>query len=675
MAKADVMAGRAYVSLFVKNETTAALAKAKKELQSFGKSMMAVGAGVSAIGTGIVGTFGLMVKRFSDAGDALDKMSGRTGVAAAALSELGFAAEQSGGSIEDVESAIKTLQKRLSAGGSLLAAGGPVGDVLNEIGLSLEYIQSIKPERQFETVAAAIAGVEDPSKRAAVAMKLLGGSGRQLLPMLGSIKELRAEARELGLSPSPESIKNAADINDAFNRVRRVVEALKYEIGDAVAPAFMKVADATTRVVVTVRKYISENKPLIVTALKVGAVLAAVGTAIIAAGAAIYGAGVVIGGFLTALSAIASVGTMVAAVFSAIGVTFGLLLTPLGAVVGALIAAGAAWATMTTAGRDAVSGLRQIVTGAFGAISETASSTIGGILDALRSGDLELAGRVAMTGLQLAFAQTLDAIHALFGETWGTLAEELLTGDFAGAWSTLGAAILDTLANVAGGMVSLFTGAADAVLAKWQQVVNGISDLILEAASGGGALGWAFEQISGVNMQQEVERGRAIEQQRRARGMAADVGGGRAEDPFIAGLRERVKALGEAMNEQMAESIDATGSALESRTGGRAKAVSESVRKLQEELQKLRADAAKQTSAMSSVRSAAAGGDDGLPEVVSGGASVASFSLAALAATATRSFEQKQLSALSKLTEQGEDDIEMMGELVSTVKGWSLHHA
>ena len=96
MAKADIMAGRAYVSLYAKNDISKALKTAQKDLQAFGSSLVGIGAKVAAMGVGIVGSLTGAVAHFASVGDALDKMSQRTGVSGTALAELGFAAEQSG---------------------------------------------------------------------------------------------------------------------------------------------------------------------------------------------------------------------------------------------------------------------------------------------------------------------------------------------------------------------------------------------------------------------------------------------------------------------------------------------------------------------------------------------------------------------------------------------------
>ena len=68
----------------------------------------ALGAAVIG-GTAIVGFAITAVKSFAETGDAIQKMSLRTGISTVALSELGFAAEQSGTSLDTVEKAAKRM--------------------------------------------------------------------------------------------------------------------------------------------------------------------------------------------------------------------------------------------------------------------------------------------------------------------------------------------------------------------------------------------------------------------------------------------------------------------------------------------------------------------------------------------------------------------------------------
>ena len=158
-------------------------------------------------------------------GDALDKMSLRTGVSAEALSELGFAAEQAGADLETLENGLKFMQRSLvdAAKGSATAQ-----QALSLLGLSVADLAGLSPDQQFKALADRLSQVTDPALRTALAMEIFGRAGTKLLPLLSSgaagIEELQQQARSLGLTVSTQTAKEAAELNDTLNILWRVVK-------------------------------------------------------------------------------------------------------------------------------------------------------------------------------------------------------------------------------------------------------------------------------------------------------------------------------------------------------------------------------------------------------------------------------------------------------------------
>jgi len=677
MAKADIMAGRAYVSLYMKNGIPEVLKKAKEQLDGFGSSVVGLGAKVAGMGTAIVGGLTGAILHFADAGSALNDMSARTGIGTTALAELGYAAGMTGTAMESVESGVKKMQKNL---GGIGPESKKAQEALAAMGLSMDMISGLAPEDQFQAIAESIGSIQDPSQKAAAAMAVFGGTGTELIPMMENIRELRAEARELGIAPSPESIAAADAIGDAIDRVKAVVSSAVFEIGAALAPMASDFLDAFVKVAKAVRNFVQQNKSMIVTAAKIGLVLMAAGGALIAIGGAFIAAGSAIGGLLSILSAFGAVVGAAMTAIGLIGAILGAVLSPVGLLVSALAIGVINWEKFAQGGQAAVSGLSTIIGETFGAISTTVTETLGGIVAAIQAGDLMLAGQIAMIGLRLVMMQGLEAIHSLFGESWGALASQLLSGDFAGAWSTFGSMILDTMAGVASGMVSLFSNAANAVMAKWQQTVNKISDFILESASQGGVMGWALEQISGVNMQEEAARAARLNAQAGQMGLAQDAGvvtSAEYQDPALEAMKAKVAAAGEAAKAAMDASTEATGTALADATAGSAAETSDSVKALQAELAALQAEAAAKLAAVKSGQAESGGKSAG--GMFGGGGSggkvsAASFNLAQLAMSSGRSYEYKQLAATQKQVSLQEQAVDASWQMLGAISGWSLHH-
>lgn len=290
MARSDIMAGRAFVSLTLKNQMYAGLVAAKAQLTSIGNGMKIVGGTMMASGTAIVGALTAAVTQFQRTGDAIDKMSIRTGIGTAALSELGYAAEATDASLTDFATGVRNMQKTLTdaANGSKSARAD-----LALLGLTVDDLAGMDVEGQFEEIADAIAKITDPAKRASAAMAVFGKNGVQLLPMLAQgrsgIEALRREARELGLSIDPADARAAADLGDAWAKVKASVAGATFSIGGALAPALTRALDSVRSITVATANWIRQNKDLVMWVAKVG-----VGT--VAAGAATYGLGKAITG-------------------------------------------------------------------------------------------------------------------------------------------------------------------------------------------------------------------------------------------------------------------------------------------------------------------------------------------------------------------------------------------
>ena len=327
-----IRAGKAFVELGVDDRIAKGLRAAEKRLKAFGAGVRSLGTQLAALGGAIITPLLGAAKVFAGAGDTLDKMAGRTGVSVEALSELGFAAEQSGADLETLEAGLRKMQRSINdaAEGMQTAV-----DALAALGLSVQALQDLTPEQQFKLIADRLSKIEDPTTRAALAMELLGKSGTRLLPLLkdgaAGIEALQQQARDLGLTISTQSAKDAALLTDTLNILWRTLKQAAFTIGAAVAPTLIDLANRATRVVVVVTNWLTQNKALIVTVLKVAAAVTAVGIALIAAGTLISGIGAVFGW-------LAAVVTGIGAAFGAIGTALAAMLSPIGLVITAVVA-------------------------------------------------------------------------------------------------------------------------------------------------------------------------------------------------------------------------------------------------------------------------------------------------------------------------------------------------
>jgi hypothetical protein len=409
-----IRAGRAFVELGVSDRLSAGLRRAQRRLRAFGAGVRQVGLRLVAAGAAALAPLAATVRVFTKAGDELEKMSRRTGFTVEALSELGFAAEQSGADMETLEKGVRTMQRAINDLGRGLSTQT---DAFGNLGLTMADLEGLSPEEQFKLIAERLSQVEDASKRAAIAQQIFGRAGTRLLPLMEDgargIEALQAEARRLGLTISKQTAKDAARLTDAFNIVRRVLRITAITIGSALAPALEGLSKRITRIAVVTNDWIKRNRQLVVTAAKIALGVVAVGSALVALG--------------LVLALVSAAGTAIGLVTAALGA----LLSPIGLVVAAVVGATVAFLRFSGAGAAALDFLRE----RFALLSGIVSKTIGGIRDALAAGDLALAARVLWAGLKLVFLEGTKEIRETFAE--GLVVMRLAFVDVLGTMSRL----------------------------------------------------------------------------------------------------------------------------------------------------------------------------------------------------------------------------------------------
>ena len=200
---------------------------------------LAIGGGLA-----IAGFAANSIKDFIQVGDQLDKMAQRTGFSVEALSELKFAAEQSGSSLETIEKGSKTLSSTIFDASKGLTTAT---DAFDALGLSQEMLAGLSPEEQFLATATALAAVEDASVRSALAQDVFGRAGTELLPLFSEGAEgmaaLRQQAIDLGNTFTTEAAAKAADFNDALNELKQGLGGIGKGIAEGIVPILTNLVD------------------------------------------------------------------------------------------------------------------------------------------------------------------------------------------------------------------------------------------------------------------------------------------------------------------------------------------------------------------------------------------------------------------------------------------------
>jgi hypothetical protein len=534
MAAKDIEAGRAHVLISLRDKVTAGLTRVQKNFSSWGKSFAAAGGALTAASAGIITPLLAAASGFVSAGDAIQKMSIRTGFSAEALSELNFAAQQSGTDLATVEKGAARMQRTITDANSGMAGSQKI---LQDLGLDYQQLAKLSPENQFMAVAASLRQVADPTERAGRAMQLFGRSGTQLLPLLTSdIGALRDEAHQLGLTMSTDDANAAAELGDAMNRVTQSIKAAWLKVGAAIAPALTKISNIVSSVTGAVANWVDVNRPLVVG-------IAAAAVAVGALGAVLVGVGLGLITVAGTISAIVSLVGVIGGAFAAIGATIAAIFSPFGlavaAVLAGLIGLGVAAYVFRAQLASAIAAVVQFfqpLTDAVFRVWSVFAEGFAAVVSMLGSGRLTEAANIAWLGFTAAAWQAIAELGNAIGFAIDYVAA-IVPGvgamrDFVvGAFGSIGQAILagrwDLAVAIAMAKIRLavesglnvvrayWTGFTTIIGDLWDNIVFGIRSTwrtaVTEIAK---SFVWVAEQfgLSMDGVSQELDRMRAADQ-------------------------------------------------------------------------------------------------------------------------------------------------------------------
>ncbi|WP_436715821.1 phage tail tape measure protein [Roseiconus lacunae] len=462
MNRRGIKAGDAYVEVSIRDRLAQGIRGLQSRMNRFAGSVGRLGGILTASSLASAGVFGALSTTFAATGDEIDKMSARTGVAVQTLSGLGFAAEQSGANLSAVERSMFGLSRSML---DLSRGSGEAVDAYGRLGITFRDVDGLSPEEQLFKVADGLAAVEDTSLRGALAQKIFGRAGREMLPLLAlgaeGIRELIEEADSLGRVLSEDDTKAAAELTDAMNRVQSVVKSVSITIGGALAPAFTDFANTVSNSSKFLTEYVRENESVVRGVFGVIAAVGIAGGGLLAFAAATKVASISLGAFGGAMAIVSFV---TGATSTLLGILEAIVLSVSGAM---------AFATGTTAG---------LATGmALLTAAETANATVAsllvGVYTALSGVAAVLAGEVALgtvamgvfgavaaaagTAASIAFAPVtliIFGVTAALGVLVGVMALAAVKAfNFAGTF--------ETIKGTLGGVANTFSQVFDTIQA------------------------------------------------------------------------------------------------------------------------------------------------------------------------------------------------------------------
>ena len=206
---------------------------------------------LGALGIGLsINYFKNFVAGAIDAQDRLQDLSNRSGLSVTALAGLDHATKMTGTSLDVMVKGLKTVSTQLY---EAQQGGKSAQDMFSGLGISvLDTNGALKSSNMvLVEVADKFATMTSETEKTALATKLFGKAGTDLIPMLNegsdAIAAMVAEGQRLN-PVTEESAKLAAAFNDNVDRLKTAVTGAGMSIVNDMLPGLVKFSDAVFEV-------------------------------------------------------------------------------------------------------------------------------------------------------------------------------------------------------------------------------------------------------------------------------------------------------------------------------------------------------------------------------------------------------------------------------------------
>jgi len=424
------------------------------KIHAFGQGIRNIGLQLTAAGAGLVTPFIGAAKVFASLGDSLTDLSARTGFTVETLSALAFGVQLVGADIESLERGIKFSQRSIT---DALLGSEDAAKKLQLLGLSVEELFALNPEKRFRKLVDAISKLPDAGLRAAAAQEFFGRGNTKLLPIFDSgvkaLDELRATSDRLGITLSTKAAAAGDLFNDTYFTMWTVVKRVAAAVGEALSPTLQDLIERITRAAVQVKKWVDQNQKLVLTLFKLSVGLTLIGAALVATGISTIVLSKLFGLLSTAVF-------ILNASFNLVIATFAFLLTPLGVLVTTITLLTVTLVDFASTGSTALRWLGE----RFTALLKFAIRIFEGLSDALMAGDIPAAARVLWAALRLIWLEGTEQL--------------------ANVWARFGHVFLSIAVDVFHGVQAAAVSAVDGIRDAWARIMTGLGEMWIDLAFG-----------------------------------------------------------------------------------------------------------------------------------------------------------------------------------------------
>ncbi|MPZ57621.1 MAG: hypothetical protein GEU91_14200 [Rhizobiales bacterium] len=193
------------------------------------------------------GALTLFLKRASDIGGEIDDTAKALGIAIGKLQEYRHAALLAGVSQAELDTALQFFSKSLGDNSSQVTG---FHKALGQLGLRMEHLKGLGFDKSLELVSDRLSRVTDTTERNNIAFELFSRTGIKAINFLAvgsaEMAKLAAEARKLGLIISDETIRQAAQAGDEFDRIGGAARVAGVNIAAGFLPALTSIRQLVT---------------------------------------------------------------------------------------------------------------------------------------------------------------------------------------------------------------------------------------------------------------------------------------------------------------------------------------------------------------------------------------------------------------------------------------------
>lgn len=197
----------------------------------------AVAAGAAAVAGGAM--FALATKA-GDAADRLLDLKAITGMSTTELQKWEKVSKVAGVSLDSMSNASQKLTKTLD---TMSTGTGKAAESAQELGFSYDDLMNMNADERMDAITQALAGVEDKTKRAKLGTDLLGGSWKEIAPVVDMGTEAMKKAKDSANVVSEDDLNKANDFRIKIAELKDQFGHFAMMIGVKVAPVMTKFID------------------------------------------------------------------------------------------------------------------------------------------------------------------------------------------------------------------------------------------------------------------------------------------------------------------------------------------------------------------------------------------------------------------------------------------------